>query len=81
MLNRDVRARRQAPPQVKLRHSLTAPAGGWIRRRRERKETERRRAVKRPIDFTLRENLCVFRSGLQVASIFLFLGRGRRATD
>ena len=27
-LNHDVRARRQAPPQAKLRHSRTAPAGG-----------------------------------------------------
>ena len=27
---------RQAPPQPKLRHNLTAPVGGWIQRRRRR---------------------------------------------
>ena len=48
MLNRDARARRQVPPRATLPRSLglsegTAPAGGWIRRRR-RRATERRRA-------------------------------------
>ena len=54
MPNRDARARRQAPPQAKLRHSVTAPVGGWIRRRR-RMKTEHRRAGKRRIELTLRE--------------------------
>ena len=46
MGNRDVRARRQAPPRANLRHSLTPPVGGRIRRGRRRETVgvdERRR--------------------------------------
>ena len=72
MLNRDVRARRQAPPRAILRHSsLTAPAGGWIRRRRGR-ETEPRRAGKRRVVLALRENYCFSRSEPHVRGAFCF---------
>ena len=56
LLNQDVRARRQAPPQAKLRHtvSLNAP----IRQQRKKRESEHRPAGKRRIELTLRENVC-----------------------
>ena len=78
MLNRDVRARRQAPPQAKLRHSLTAPVGGRICRRRKR-ETERRRAGKIRIALTLNEKIV---SEIRTASArsILFSRRGRKRT-
>ena len=75
VLNRDVRARRQAPPQAKLRYSPTAPAGGWIRLRRKR-ETERRPAGERLIEVTLCDNFGVFRSEPQVRGAFCFWGGG-----
>ena len=75
MLSRDVRARRQAPFQAKLRHSLTALAGGWIRRRR-RRDTERPRAGKRRIEVTLCESFCLSDLTASGRNI-LCLGRGR----
>ena len=57
MLNRDVRAPRQAVPQAKLRHIPTARAGGWTRQRR-RRETEGRRAERKRIELTLRDDFC-----------------------
>ena len=66
MLHRDARSRRQAPPRATLRRSFglhsadsacvegTAPAMGWIRRRR-RRATDRRRAGKRRIELSLDE--------------------------
>ena len=63
--NRDVRARRQALQQAKLRHSLIAPAGGWIRQLR--RETELRRAG-RQTELTLRggRGAFCFRGGGEV---------------
>lgn len=55
VLNPDVCAWKQAPLHAKLRHSLTAPARGWIRRRRRRGRQKRRRVVKRRNGFTLRK--------------------------
>ena len=74
MFYREVFARRQAPAQAKLRHDLTAPAGGW------RRETERRRAGERRIELTVCDNL-VFQIRTARARISLFLGRGRRGAD
>ena len=76
MPNRDVRARRQAPPQVKLRHSLTAPVGGWTRRRGWR-ETECRRAGKRRSELTLRETFCFSDQNSKCEEPFVF-GTGEK---
>ena len=85
MLNWDARARRQAPPQATLWRSLgrvegTAPAGGWIRRRR-RRATERRRAGKTRIELSLNENFRFSDQHRKLRGAFCFLGRGRRGTD
>ena len=85
MLNRDARARRQAPPRATLRRGLgceegTAPAGGWIRRRRSR-ATGRRRAGKGRIELSLNEIFFFQISAASCVEHFVFLGRGRRGTD
>ena len=79
-LIRDVRRRRQAPPQVKLRHSLAVPARGSIRQRR-RRETERRRAGKRRVELTQRQNSCFSDQNRECEDAFFFWDRGRRGTD
>ena len=56
-----------------------APVGGRVRRR-GRRETERRRAGRRRIDFTLHDNF-LFQNRTANARRFLFSGRGRRGTD
>ena len=83
MLNRDARARRQAPPRATLWRSLglrvegTAPAGGWIRRRR-RISTGRRRTGKRRVELSLK-HFFVFRSAPQAAwSILCFFETGQK---
>ena len=75
LLNRDARARRQAPLQDILRQSLIAPEGGWIRRQR-RRETERRRAGKRRIELTLREILCASDQNRTCEELFCFWDAG-----
>ena len=86
MLDRDARARRQAPPQAMLRRCLglrggyCAAAGGWIRRRRRRATGHRRRG-RDGLNFPC-ARIFVVRSAPHAAwSILFFLGRGRRGTD
>ena len=67
------------PPRAKLRHSLTAPLGGWIRRR-NRRETERRRAGKGRIEFNLREKIYFSDGDRKVRGAFV-MGRRRRGID
>ena len=60
MLNQSVRKLRQAPPRVELRDiSLTAPAGGWIRRQ------------KRRIALTLRDCFCFFLRVILIGELLL----------
>ena len=60
VLNRDARARRQAPPRATLRRSLGLRGGDCAGRRLDsttrRRATERRRAGKRRIEISLNEN-------------------------
>ena len=58
----------------------TAPAGGWIRRRR-RRATGRQRAGKRRIELSLNKNFCLQISTASCVEHFVFLGRWRRKTD
>ena len=58
----------------------TAPAGGWIRRRR-RRATGRRRAGKRRIELSLNENFVFQISTSNFVEHFVFFERGRRGTD
>ena len=78
MLNRSVRARRQAPPQDELLHRLTAPAGGGNLRRKKGK-TERRRAGKRRIELTLRDNVFVSQNRTASCKRHLVSGTGEKA--
>ena len=59
----------------------TAPAGGWIRRRR-RRATGRRRAGKTRIGLSLNEILCFSDQHRKLRGAFSFSSeRGRRETD
>ena len=62
MLNRDARARRQAPPRATLRRSLGLIGGNCAGRRLDsttkEEATGRRRAGKRRIELSLNENFC-----------------------
>ena len=74
MLSRGVRARRQAPPQAKLRHTLTTPAGEGGGR--QSIDERGRDGSCKPCAITL---FFPIRTGRTRSS--LFLGRGRRGTD
>ena len=58
----------------------TAPAGGWIRRRR-RRATERQLAVKRRVELSLNKIFCFPDQHRKLRGAFCFLGRGRKGTD
>ena len=82
MLNRDARARRQAPPRrrygaVSVCVEGAAPAGGCIRRRR-RRATGRRRAGKRRIELSLNENFGFSDQHRKLRGAFCFLGTGEK---
>ena len=55
----------------------TAPAGGWIRRRR-RRASGRRRAGKRRIELSLNENFCYSNQHRKLRGAFVFLGTGEK---
>ena len=82
MLNRDARARRQAPPRATPRRSLgvrggTAPAGGWTRRRGKR-ATGRRRAGERRIELSLNENFSFSDQHRKLRGAFFFFWTGEK---
>ena len=55
----------------------TAPAGGWIRRRR-RRATGRRRAGKRRIELSLNENFCFSDQHRKLRGAFCLFRKGNR---
>ena len=58
----------------------TAPAGGWIRRRR-RRATGRRWAGKRRIELSLNENFVLQISTANCVEHFVFFLTGEKGTD
>ena len=82
MLNRDARARRQAPPRATLRRSLGLRGGDCAGRRQDsttkEEGTGRRRAGKRRNELSLNENSCFSDQHRKLRGAFGFFWTGEK---